>query len=343
MPSNGPDPATYITIRSLTIAIESNAINVAGTILQTGDPGVTIHGMPISLRYLVFVVGSGTEDLAPPQKAARTALPQQPPITIGDQTINVDSNAINIDGTALKPADPGTSIDGTLVSLISSSILVVGTHTQEIAFPQNIAVAAPSYISFGGNRIRLEDNKIALGGSTLSPGHPALTVNGKPISLGSSLLIVATQTTAFPSPNLTAGRSHISFAVQILTIASNELLLVGTTLTPGRSPVTANGTPISLGSSVLVLGTRTTSITLPTAFSSADPGGGGDIGTFILSDLSDIGGGTVVASTQTAGNNGTVNGNNGSVAFTDGAEKRVLPLKRQMAWICAVAIFMVWS
>ena len=51
----------------------------------------------------------------------------------------------------------------------------------------------------------------------------------------------------------------------------------------------------------------------------------------------------MVASTQTAGNNGTVNGSNGSVAFTDGAEKRVLPLKRRMAWIWAVAIFMVWG
>ena len=249
-PSNGPDPATYITIRSLTIAIES-AINMAGTTLQPGDPGVTIHEMPISLGYSVFVVGSRTEDLAPPQKAAKTALPQQPPITISDQTINVDSNAINIDGITLKPADPGIPIDGTLVSLISSSILVVGTHTQDTAFPQNTAAAAPSYINFGGNRIRPEDNKIVVGGSTLSPGHSAVTVNGKPILLGSSLFIVAIQTTALPFTDLTAGTSHISFAVQTLTITSNELLLASTTLTPGRSPVTANGTPISLGSSVL--------------------------------------------------------------------------------------------
>ncbi|KAL2058158.1 hypothetical protein ABVK25_001776 [Lepraria finkii] len=106
-PSNGPDLVTYITVGSLTFAIESSAINVAGTTLQPGDPGVTIHGMPISLGYSVFVSGSRTEDLAPPQKAAITALPQQPPITIGDQTINVDSNAINIDDTTLQPTDPG--------------------------------------------------------------------------------------------------------------------------------------------------------------------------------------------------------------------------------------------
>ena len=41
----------------------------------------------------------------------------------------------------------------------------------------------------------------------------------------------------------------------------------------------------------------------------------------------------MAASTQIAGNNGTVNGSNGSVAFTDGAQKRALPLKRRMAWI----------
>lgn len=188
-------------------------------------------------------------------------------------------------------------------------------------FIKNKAAAAPSYINFGGNRIRLEDNKIVVGGSTLSPGHPAVTVNGKPISLGSSFLIVATQTTAFPFPDLIAGPSHISFAVKTFTVASNELLLAGTTLAPGCSPVTVNGTPISLGSSVLVLGTQTTSITLPTAFGSADPNGGGDIGALTLSDLSDTGGGTVAASTQTAGNNGTVNGERSSTAEeTDGLD-----------------------
>ena len=127
-PFHNPDSATYITIGNQAIAIDANAISLAGTTLHPGDPGVTISGTPISLGSSVFVIGSLTEPLSPPQPTT-TAQPQY--ITLGHHTISLDPSAIIVDGTTLKPSDPAITIDGDIISL-NSSILVVGTHTQNL-------------------------------------------------------------------------------------------------------------------------------------------------------------------------------------------------------------------
>lgn len=44
--ANNPDPATYITVGGQSIAVEANAISVAGTNLKPGDPGITIEFPP---------------------------------------------------------------------------------------------------------------------------------------------------------------------------------------------------------------------------------------------------------------------------------------------------------
>ena len=89
---------------------------MAGTTLQPDDPGVTIHGMPLSLGFSVFVTGSRIEVLTPPEQIAITAAMQQPYITLAGNSINIASDAINVEYYSLKPADPGISTSGTLVS-----------------------------------------------------------------------------------------------------------------------------------------------------------------------------------------------------------------------------------
>ncbi|CAD6592468.1 MAG: hypothetical protein ASARMPRED_006304 [Alectoria sarmentosa] len=203
--ANNLDPATYITVGGQTIAVEANALSVAGTNLKPGDPGITIDGTPISLGSSIFVVGSRTETLSSPPSAI-TAPPSY--ITVGGQTIGVGSSAI-IDGTTLQPADPGIIVDGTRVSL-GSSILVVGTHTQNLNLLQPTATAAPSYMTIGGETITVAASSIVVAGHTVIPGGPAEMVDGTLISLGSSILVIGTKTMSFtlPAASISASSSE---------------------------------------------------------------------------------------------------------------------------------------
>lgn len=201
--ADNPNLVTYIAVGSHTIAVDPDAISVAGMTLKPGDPGVTIDGTPISLGSSVFVVGSRTETISP----SPAVIPSQTPyVTVGGQTISIYSNAIIVDGKTLKPADPGITVDGTSVSL-GSSILVVGSHTQNLILPQPTptAVAAPSYMTVGEEIIAVAASSIVVAGHTMTPGDPAVMADGKLVSLGSSVLVVGTQTMSFTLP--TAGAS----------------------------------------------------------------------------------------------------------------------------------------
>ena len=202
-PAKSPNPATYITVGSETIAVDANGISVAGTILKPGSPGITIDGTPISLGSSIFVVGSRTELLSPYQPTL-TAQPSY--ITVGDQIMSVGSSAVIINGKTLKPADPGITVDGTLVSL-GSSILVIGSHTQNLILPRPTLTASSSYITVGGETIAVAATGIVVSGHTMTPGGPAVTADGKLVSLGSSILVIGTQTVSFTLPTASAGTS----------------------------------------------------------------------------------------------------------------------------------------
>ena len=243
-----PDPPTYITVGGQTIAVDADVISVAATTLKPGDRGVTINGTPISLGSSILVVGTRTEALSTPQATT----PQPPYITVGSQTFSLDSSAIVIHGNTLNPADPGITVDGTYISL-GSSILVIGSHTQSLDLPQPTPTLAPSYITIGGETIAVAGGSILVAGHTVKPGSPA---------------------------------------------------------------VTADGTLISLGSSVLVVGTQTMRFTLPTADATASASDG--IGAMVMKGLGGIGAGTVPAPTQTAGSSNGTGSGDVTVVFTGG-------------------------
>ena len=334
-PDIGLDSVAHITVGSRTIGIGPNAINGAGTTLQQDDPGMTVDGIPISFGSSVFVVGTRTADLAPAAlHAAITAQPQQAHIVLGDKIINVDRNAIDIDGVTLEPADPGIAISGTLVSLTSSSILIIGTHSQSLAFSEVSFTAVPSYINVGGEAVSIGANNIIVAGSTLAPGTPPATIDNDLVSLGNSILVVGTQTTSFLLPGTKTRQSLISIAGHTITAAAGSIIIAGATLTPGAPAITADGTPISLGSSILVVGTQKASLTLPSALRSVDPSGGNGTGAVIHSDLSEIGGGTVPPPVQTGQSNSRTADDNAknTVPSTSGAERRSVPQRWWNTW-----------
>ena len=272
---------------------------MAGTTLQPEDPGVTIHGMPLSLGVSVFVISCQTEDLTPPQQAMFTAAVQQPYIILDGSSINMASDAINIEYHSLKPADPSISTSSTLVSLAPPSLLVVGSHTAKLAFAQSLAGATPSNLNFDGESVPIEVNKIVLAGATLTPEAPVTTAGGTPVSLGTSALVVGTHMTSSILPSPAVATSHIIVSGHTTTVAASSIVFAGITLTPGAPLMMANGTPLSLGSSILVISTQPTGITFPTASRITNPGGG--IGAIILSNLLEIDAGTVAAPMMASG------------------------------------------
>ena len=88
---------------------------------------------------------------------------------------------------------------------------------------------------------------IAVAGTTLTPGAPAITASGTSISLGSSAFIVGTSTVPLffqPSdPFITTVAGHP------ITAAPSAVDMAGTTLHPGIPGVTLDGTAVSLDTS----------------------------------------------------------------------------------------------
>ena len=236
-PANSPDPATYITVGSETIAVDASFISVAGTILNPGSPGIIIDGTPISLGSSIFVVGSRTETFSP-SPPTLTAQPSY--ITVGDQIMSVGSSAIIFNGKTLKPADPGITVDGTLVSL-GSSILVVGSNTQNLILTKPTPTTASSYITVGGETIAVAATGIVVSGHTMTPGGPAVTADGKLVSLGSSILVLGTQTVSFTLPTASASTST-SEGIGAMIMKGLGEIGAGTVAVPTQTAGKYNGT-----------------------------------------------------------------------------------------------------
>ena len=121
-----PPPQTIITsVAGQAITAAPNAVIVAGTSLSPKAPDITLDGMLISLNAASeLVIGSKTIPLA-------SASPKTPTLTttIGGLAITAASDRVVIDGMTLTPGAPGTSLDGTLVSLDPANRLILGSTT----------------------------------------------------------------------------------------------------------------------------------------------------------------------------------------------------------------------
>ena len=97
---------------------------------------------------------------------------------------------------------------------------------------------------------------------TVTQGGAAITISGTPISLGLSYAIIGTQTLNMPSANLPPSPTMPPPNSQILTLAGEVCtpnptgFSIGSiAILPNAPAVTISGTPISLASSQLVIGT----------------------------------------------------------------------------------------
>ena len=153
---------------------------------------------------------------------------------------------------------PTPAIDNPpLISLLSGPtsfegvIAPPGTTDTGYVVDSPMVAVSPQSITFNSA------SKLVLGGQTLTPGAPAINIQGTLVSLGSlvNAVIVAPSTTTLPTP---VGAPAITVASQPITLDSaSHYVVAGKTLTPGGPPVSIEGTLVSLApsaSAILVAG-----------------------------------------------------------------------------------------
>ena len=249
---NGPSgpSSTVLTVAGHTFTANPTSFEIAGMPVKAGEPGATIAGTVVSLASQGQLIIGATPAVA----GAAAADSVQPSIfTVGDQTFTANPTALAFAGTTLSAGGSGTIISGTPISLNTQGSVIIGTST--IPLQQT---PAPSIITTEGQVFTLQNNgAIAVDGITLSNGSPATTINGTPLHLISSNLVIGTNsiplpTAASPSPTI------ITTDQQTLTLQPNGLVLIdGLTLTAGNPATTIAGTLLSLASNGLIIGTDT--------------------------------------------------------------------------------------
>lgn len=239
---------------------------VSGQTITPGAPAVIISGTPISLDPSTRNVVIGTNTI-PLEQPSPSALPS---FTFEKKVITADS-ASNyvVDGQTITPGAPAITISGTPISLDpSTKNVVIGTNTIPLEQPPPLPL--PSFTI--GNQLLTADSAshYIINSQTLTPGAPAITISGTPISLAPSSSYIAIGSTTIPLLDATTTPSPPTIVINGQTITANsasQFLIDGYTLTPGAPVVTIDGTPVSVPANAQPL------LTIPSQAYSVDAAG----------------------------------------------------------------------
>ena len=241
--TQGTSP-TNLNFAGVTVQAEPSATIVNGIPLTPGGPGTEINGKAISLEQGGTLV-VGTDRLVLP-----TAQPPTPSaFNLNGMMVQQDSSAVLVDGTALTPGGPGISINGQLISLEPDRTLDIGTS--HFVLPPAAQQTAPNELSIDGIAVQILPSAVLIHGTTLTPGGPAISIDGKRVSLeqNGKILDIGTSHFALPgAPQQTPPPSPIGFNVDGMTVQAIQSAVVvdGVTLTPGGPGKTINGSRVSL-------------------------------------------------------------------------------------------------
>lgn len=178
----------------------------------------------------------------------RISLGQSGVLVIDTSSIILGSSALIVGGYTLIPGELGIPISRTQFSLAQSDIADVGTSAKLLVTPPSVSIGQQLYaVKPIGN------NDFAVGGYTLTPGEPPVTVSGTRISLGQSgvLVINTSSINLSPTAGIDLGRQTYAFD----PVDPIEIVVAGSTLTANGAGIVVSGTPVSLGQSdILVVG-----------------------------------------------------------------------------------------
>ncbi|KAL8930411.1 MAG: hypothetical protein Q9208_000594 [Pyrenodesmia sp. 3 TL-2023] len=191
--------------------------------------------------------------------ASRPAPAPQPFMNAGESTTKDPALQSIIGSRTLTPGAPGSTIDGTLVSLQpSATALVVGSSTKLLADSPKQSMLTFNGVSFSPG----PGSDLVIGTQAIAAGAPAVTISGKAISLAAGGTAIAvgpsTMPLAVPAAQEIVTANGLSFSR-----GSGSNLVIGTeTINPGAPAVTVSGTPVSLAldGTAIVVGSSTESL-----------------------------------------------------------------------------------
>ena len=186
-----------------------------------------------------------------------------PIFTVAGQTFKADPSALAIGGTTIRPDGPGIVVAGTPISLGPSGTLYIGGTPTRIAPPDPLS---PQIFTVGGQIVSAVPSALAIGGTTIRPGDPGITISGTPVSLApSGTLFVGGVPTQLTTPGPAPPQVYI-VGGQTITADPSGVAVGDTTIHPGDAGITLAGTAVSLGpSGTLYVGG------VPTKLPSVDP------------------------------------------------------------------------
>ena len=229
LPLQGPGPSALpsFTIGNEVITADSAShYAIAGQTITPGAPAITISSTPISLDPLGtnIVIGTSTIALHEPKPSVL------PSFTVGDEVITADSAShYVVDGKTLAPGAPAITVSGTPISLaVSSAYVAVDSST--IPLQDGNALITPTVVVNGQVITANSASQFVVGGQTLTPGAPAVTIDGTPVSVPTDVL-----------PSITVASKAYPYAVD----AAGDIVIGSHTLVPGGAPVTLSGETIS--------------------------------------------------------------------------------------------------
>ncbi|KAI4088592.1 MAG: hypothetical protein L6R37_008172, partial [Teloschistes peruensis] len=249
-PTVTPAPGVF-TVNGIPFSRDHDSSLVIGTqTLKPGGQAVTISGTPIWLPAAgnAVVVGGSTVPVPTPEI---TAPPIPGLLTYDGFTFSRGPGSDIILGSqTLTPGGSALTILSTPISLIpSGTALAVGSSVIPIP-PWGESATSPGYIltidGFTFTRGPISD--LIINGRTITPGAPALTISGTPISLLPSGTGLVIGSSTYPIPTAATPALDL-FTVDGLTFSrdsKSDLIINGQTITPGAPAITISGETISL-------------------------------------------------------------------------------------------------
>ena len=273
----GAAPTPFTTVGGLPVVTDPaspGAVVVGGTTLSAGGPGTVIGGTSVSVLdpSHVIIGGPGGSTVSIPGAAPT------PFTTVGGLPVVTDPaspGTVVVGGHTLSVGGPGTVIDGTTLSVLDPSQIVVGGPggTSTIAIPtpaptSGVVITAPNGQVFTATN---SGGSVVVGGVTLYPGGPAATLpNGLVVSDATSGLVIGGSSTLLFSslaPAPTSG-AVITLGGQVYTVTNSggSVIIGSLTLSPGGPAYTISGVVVSDATTGLVVGSTTVPFsTLPGA------------------------------------------------------------------------------
>ena len=231
--------------------------------MVVGPSGVHVNGVELNPNQApasisgVATINQGNSVIIANQIFHLPASTQQAPTTIAGQTIVLVANGRSIQGMTVTGTTP-VIISGKAVS-VDKSHLYIGSKSYRLSTANPI-----SGTTLDNGAVALPmSNAVSIYGTTPTAGAPAATFSGTDVSLESSSNLILDCTAqalpSFPLTKFNAGQIKTTNSVAV-KLLSSRISVAGTTLTPGAPAITASGSSISLGLTVLAIGTSSVAI-----------------------------------------------------------------------------------